>query len=357
MRDEHHWRDDADGQVYRLAIDAARQRYQAAPRIADLDERDKEAKFAIGSENRTRLEAMLALGRRMIPLATAGDDWNRDPLLLGVGNGVIELGCGKLRAGQPQDMINFFTDVVYDPTALCPRWRRFLLEIFQSDEELVDWIWRLIGYLLTGLTSEQCFCLLYGRGANGKSSFLNVLCALLGRYAFNAPFATFEAQARAAIPNDLAAMVDRRLVTSSETSEQSRLNEARMKMLTGGDPVTARFLNHEFFTFTPVAKFMLAVNHKPHVRDYSMGFWRRLRLIPFEAQFQGDAADRELDRKLLAELPGVLAWAVRGCLEWQQRPLGKLPGPWRLLPTAIAPTAIPWRTSSRSAVCLKREAT
>ena len=120
-------------------------------------------------------------------------------------------------------------------------------------------------------------------------------------------------------------MVDRRLVTSSETSEQSRLNEARMKMLTGGDPVTARFLNHEFFTFTPVAKFMLAVDHKPHVRDYSMGFWRRLRLIPFEAQFQGDAADRELDRKLLAELPGVLAWAVRGCLEWQQRPLGKLP--------------------------------
>ena len=91
---------------------------------------------------------MLALGRRMIPLATAGDDWNRDPLLLGVGNGVIELGCGKLRAGQPQDMINFFTDVAYDPVALCPRWQRFLLEVFQGDEELVDWIWRLIGYLL-----------------------------------------------------------------------------------------------------------------------------------------------------------------------------------------------------------------
>ena len=122
------------------------------------------------------------------------------PLLFGAANGVVELTTGKLRGGRPQDMISFFSDVAFDPHAPCPRWQRFLSEIFLADEELLDWIWRLAGYLLTASTSEQCFWLCYGRGANGKSTFLNVLSAVLGSYAFNAPFSTFEAQARASIP-------------------------------------------------------------------------------------------------------------------------------------------------------------
>lgn len=317
----HHWGCDGDGELYRLAIEAARRRYQMAVEVADLPSREDEAKFAIASENRQRLEASLSLARCVLPIATDGDGWNRDPLTLGVGNGVVDLDSGCLRPGRPAELISSRSTILLNRAASWSRWERFLREVFRDDTELIDWIWRLVGYLLTGLTSEQCFFLCYGVGANGKSTFLTVLRALLGDYAFNAPFATFETAARAQIPNDLAAMVDRRLVTSSETSDATRLNEARLKMLTGGDPVTARFLNREFFTFVSVAKFVFAVNHKPRIRDYSHGFWRRMRLIPFEACFEGTAEDRSLEKKLLAELPGILAWALRGCLEWQRRGL------------------------------------
>ena len=334
---EHHWREDGDGQVYRLAVQAARQRHRRALSIADLAECKAESTFAIQSENRKRLEA-LHLANRLRPIATSGDAWIRNPLLLGVANGVIELESGRLRAGRPDELINYFSNVVYRPAASCPRWERFLAEIFLGDEKLIDWIWRLVGYLLTGLTGEQCFFVCYGVGANGKSKFINVLRALLGLYAYNAPFATFESQARSQIPNDLAALVDRRLVSASETNPDTRLNEARMKMLTGGDPVTARFLNREFFTFVPVAKFILAVNHRPRIRDYSYGFWRRMRLIPFEARFEGKADDRGLEKRLLGELSGILDWAVRGCLEWQRRGLEP--------PAAVRAATASYRTDS-----------
>jgi putative DNA primase/helicase len=317
----HHWALDADGLVYRLAIGAARRRYADGASIADLTERQREAKFAIDSENRGRLDALLALARRMLPISTAGDGWDADPCALAVANGVVDLEDGVLRPGRPEELISRVSPVRYDPAARCPRWLRFLAEVFAGDEELVDWIWRFCGYALGGLTSEQCFLLLYGLGANGKSTFLNVLSALLGSYACNAPFSTFEAKGKGDIPNDLAALAGRRLVTSSETGANTPLNEARMKMLTGGDPVTARFLNREFFTFVPVAKIALAVNHKPRVRDFSPGFWRRVRLVPFEVRFEGAVADRDLEKQLFGELSGILAWAVAGYVEWRRRGL------------------------------------
>src|SRR5262249_35646441 len=131
---------------------------------------------------------------------------------------------------------------------------------------------------------------------------------------------TVELQNRASIPNDLAALTDRRLVTASETNDGARFNEARIKALTGCDPITARFLHGEFFTFRPVAKFWLSVNHKPRVADDSYGFWRRVRLIPFTRQFRDDA-DTQLETKLREELPGILGYLVRGCLEWQRQGL------------------------------------
>ena len=177
-----------------------------------------------------------------------------------------------------------------------------------------------MGYSLTEDISEQCLFMCYGTGANGKSMFLTILGLLGGKYAYNLPFVSFEAQTRPSIPNDLAALVGRRVVTSSETNEGMRLNEARMKSLTGGDPITARFLYGENFTFNPVAKIWLAVNHRPRVTDVSYGFWRRVRLVPFPHPFKKDA-DAHLLSALIAELPGVLAWAVQGAMEWQQRGL------------------------------------
>ena len=156
------------------------------------------------------------------------------------------------------------TNIKFDASAACPRWMQFLVEVF-GDPALVDYIWRAVGYSLTGDISEQCVFTCHGSGANGKSVFLSLLRALAGEYAFNAPFSTFELGSRPSIPNDLAALVGRRLVTALEINEGVRLNEARLKSLTGGDPTTARFLHGEFFSYQPVGKFWLAVNHRPRV--------------------------------------------------------------------------------------------
>ncbi len=316
----HWWRDDETRSVRRLAKEAARQRYGGATEIADLRERADEARFAIGSENRQRIEAMLVAAQTEPPLADAGDRWDVDPWLLGVANGVVDLRTGTLRAGLPDDRITRHSDIAFNPDALCPRWRQFLDEVFAVDEELVGYIARAVGYSLTGHTSEQCLFTCYGTGSNGKSVFLATIRAVAGTYAANTPFSTFELRTRSSIPNDLAALAGARLVTASETAEDSRLNESRLKALTGGDPITARFLHAEFFTFHPIAKFWLAVNHKPTVTDDSYGFWRRVRLIPFVRQFRADADPSLLDT-LAAELPGILSWAVRGALAWQDRGL------------------------------------
>ncbi len=312
----HWWREDDRGAVRRLAKDAARVRYQAAPEIDDLRGRAIEARFAIASENRQRIEAMLMAARSEPPIADAGNEWNADPWLLGVANGVVDLRTGALRPGEPGDRITFHSAVAFDPDAGCPRWEQFLDEIFEGDQALVGFIARAVGYSLTGAAREQCLFTCHGSGSNGKSTFLTVLRDLAGDYAANTPFSTFELHSRSAIPNDLAALAGRRLVTASETAEGTRLNEARLKALTGGDEITARFLHGEFFSFAPVAKFWLAVNHKPRVNDDSYGFWRRVRLIPFLRRFTDDG-DQDLGTKLEAELPGILAWAVRGALAWQ----------------------------------------
>jgi putative DNA primase/helicase len=198
---------------------------------------------------------------------------------------------------------------------------RFLEDIFGDDLEFTSYIHRAVGYCLSGATTEQVVFLCYGHGSNGKSTFLEVLRSVLGDYAYNLPFSTFELKSRSAIPNDVAALAKRRFVTALETNECAPLNEARIKLLTGCDPVSARFLYREFFTFTPVAKFWLATNHKPPVADDSPGFWRRIRLIPFLNQFTG-REDRDLGVRLKAEASGILRWAVEGCLLWQREGLG-----------------------------------
>jgi len=232
----------------------------------------------------------------------------------------MDLTTGRLRPGSQDDRISMHSLVAYDPNAECPRWESFVREIFGSDDDLIDYVQRAAGYSLTGDTSEQCHFICWGPGANGKTTFQRVHRELLGDYAANTPFSTLEVNNRYAIPNDLAALYGKRLVTASELNESVRLNEARLKMLAGEDPVTARFLHSEFFTFVPVAKFWLSVNHKPMVNDDSTGFWRKIRLIPFTQTFEG-RANKDLKAELRREYPGILAWMVRGCLAWQDRGL------------------------------------
>jgi putative DNA primase/helicase len=313
----HRWASDPDGEVYRLAKEAARTRYLAAVEIADLEQRKKASEFAVRSESRQKLEACLALAQNEHPIADSGMNWDADPYLLGVSNGVLDLRTGHLRPGSPEDRITMRLTVEYDPTAESPRWDQFLHQVFQCDGELIEFVQRAVGYSLTGSVREQVLFLCNGSGANGKSVFLATLRHLTGDYAWNIPFTVLELQQRPSLTNDLAAMVGKRLVTSSETNESTRLNEARIKALTGGDPITARFLYSESFTFDPVAKFWLAVNHLPLVRDDTYGFWRRVLVLPFRQRFSGKDADPDLAHKLHAELSGILAWAVQGALNWR----------------------------------------
>jgi putative DNA primase/helicase len=263
---------------------------------------------------------MLKIAEVLLPIADEGEGWDSDPWLLGTADGVVELKSGTLRHGKPEDRITMSTSVPFNEGATCPRWLTFLDEIFRGDGSLIDFIWRAIGYTLTGLTFEQVLFICFGQGANGKTVFLNVLRRILGDYAYNTPFSTFELNQRATIPSDLAALSCKRFVTASETGEASRLNEQRVKAVSGGDPITARALYGHFFTYTPAMKIWLLVNHRPRVTDDTYGFWRRVRLIPFTRQFTTDA-DRNLEEKLMTEATGILTWAILGCLEWQARGL------------------------------------
>ena len=321
---QHHWQSDAEGLVYRLALGAARRRYHAAETIEDLKLRLEVSKWAIQSESTMKLQSCLALARNFEPLANGGEGWDADPYLLGVADGTVDLKTGELRSGNREDNITMSTRINFDTEAKCPRWEQFLTEVF-DDSELIDWLHRALGYSITGDTSEQCIFVGHGIGSNGKGVFCTTIHAALGDYAYSSPFSTFELYQRASIPNDLAALEFKRFVNSSETNDNTRLNEARIKAISGCDPITARYLHQEFFTFWPHLKLWLFVNHKPNVIDDSFGFWRRVRLVPFTKEFKGDADDKNLRDKLRSEAPGILVWLVKGCLEWQKRGLDPIP--------------------------------
>jgi putative DNA primase/helicase len=309
---------DADDGVTRLALEFTRDWQKDAVHLPYRDEREAALKFALRLEGRDALRNMLALAKAIKPIADAGAGWDADPWLLGVPNGVVDLRTGTLRPGRPEDRITMQTGAPFEPDATGPRWNQFIREVFAGHQPLMDFVHRALGYSLTGITSEQVLFLLYGTGANGKGTLTNTIKKVLGDYAWNMPFTTIEMKDRTAIPNDLAALVGRRFVIASETNDGTRLNEARVKALTGCDPVTARFLHGEFFTFEPFGKYWLSVNHKPIVRDDSHGFWRRLRLIPFTQRFE---VNPTLADELAAEASAILSWCVSGCLAWQQHGL------------------------------------
>jgi putative DNA primase/helicase len=321
MWQKHWWAEDPTESVLLLAKQSARWRARQASTIDDPEERSKEYKWAIGSETRSRLEAILKLAQSETPIADSGRHWDSDPMLLGVANGVVDLNTGRLRPGKRADLITMHIDLAFDSKASCPAWNKFLAEIFGGANQLTGFVQRAVGYCLTGDTSEQVLFMCFGTGANGKSTFLDVVRYVLGPYASNLPFSAFELKARSSIPNEIAALNGKRFVTAIETNESVELNEGRIKALTGSDPITARFLYREFFTFNPTGKFWLAFNHKPRVSDDSPGFWRRVMLLPFTRQFADSKRDPELLGKLKAEAPGILNWAIQGAVRWQAQGL------------------------------------
>lgn len=315
---EHWWQPDAEAEIYRLAKLTARQRYQDAPNIDNLKERDGEARWAIGSESRMRLESALFLAQAEHPIADAGNAWDNDPYLMGVANGVLDLHTGTLRDGEPGDRLTMHSPVPYIPDAPYPYWIAFLDRVMDGNEALIDFLQRAAGYSLTGDVSEQVLFFLYGTGANGKSTFLTAVLDLLGDYGRQAAPGLLLAKRGERHPTEYADLENARFVSSVEVDEGRRLAESLVKWLTGGDRMKARKMRQDFYEFNPTYKIWLAANFRPTIKGTDLAIWRRIRLVPFTVAIPEPEQDKDLLGKLRGELPGILNWALEGCLAWQR---------------------------------------
>jgi putative DNA primase/helicase len=253
-------------------------------------------------------------------LVATGDQWDGDPWLLNTPAGVIDLRTGIMREHRAEDYLTHMTAVA--PEGTCPLWHKFLATVTGKDQELQQYLQRVCGYALTGSTREHALFFLWGKGANGKSTFVGTIAGVLGNdYHHTAPIETFTAAHADRHPTELADLRGARLVTATETEEGRRWAESRIKMLTGGDRVKARFMRQDLFEFTPQLKLMISGNHKPALRSIDEATRRRFNLIPFTVTIPEDERDQELGEKLKAEGPGILAWMVEGCLAWQREGL------------------------------------
>ena len=259
--------------------------------------------------------------------AATTDEWDADPWLLNTPGGVTDLRSGRKRAHDRSDRTTKITTATSGGD--CPIWLQFLDEVTGGDKELQAYLQRMVGYALTGSTREHALFFLYGTGANGKSVFVNTLATILGDYATNAPMDTFMETRTDRHPTDMAGLRGARFVAAIETEQGRRWAESKVKNLTGGDKIAARFMRQDFFEFFPQFKLFVAGNHKPAIRNIDEAMKRRLHLIPFTITVPPEKRDKHLQQKLLAERDGILAWAVQGCLEWQR--IGRLDPPKQVL--------------------------
>jgi putative DNA primase/helicase len=265
--------------------------------------------------------AVEKLARADHRLAATTDQWDSDPWLLNTPDGVIDLRTQKLREHRPEDHMTKMTSVGPDDSCQIPLWLKFLARVTNNDIELQGFLQRVFGYALTGQTIEQAFFFLYGKGANGKTVFINTIAGIMGGYRKAAPIETFTVSDIDRHPTELARLHGARLVTAIETEEGRHWAESRIKQLTGGDPVAARFMRQDFFEYTPQFKLVIAGNHKPGLRSVDEAIRRRFNLIPFDVTIPPKERDQKLEKTLRREWPGILAWLIEGCALWQERGL------------------------------------
>lgn len=251
-----------------------------------------------------------------------GEDWDRDPFLLATPGGVADLRTGQMRPARPGDMMTRIAAVApAAPGNEAPLWRAFLMQATKGDDQLIGFLKRWFGYCLTGSTREHALFFGYGPGGNGKSVLLNTVARILGDYAVVAAMETFTASHGDKHPTDLAMLRGARLVTATETEEGRAWAESRIKQMTGGDPVSARFMRQDFFTYRPQFKITIAGNNKPVLRNVDEAARRRFNIVPF--LHKPEKKDLDLEAKLEAEWPAILAWMIDGCLAWQADGLTK----------------------------------
>jgi putative DNA primase/helicase len=314
-----HWVRDNFGAVEGLAVHTVRDIYKDALLTEDPDERKALAKHAMRSESEQRLRAMVTIARAGV--SATPEEFDRDPWLFNVQNGTLDLRTGKLQEHFKENLITKVSPAIYVPEAKCSLWLNFLYRVLAGDENLIRFMQKAVGYTLTGNVREQVFFLLYGLGENGKSVFLETLLALLGDYGCGIRSESLMIRRQDQIPADIADLKGKRLAAVSETEDGKRLAEVLVKDMTGGDTLKARHLYSNFFEFKAQFKLWLRANHKPVIRGTDHAIWRRIRLIPFTVKIPEGERDKALGEKLLAELPGILNWALEGCLAWQREEL------------------------------------
>lgn len=275
-------------------------------------------KWAKKSSSRSRIDAMLKLLKEMPGVQVSQRALDKDPLSLGVANGVLNLATGILQENVPRLRVTRYARAAFDQNAKAPHFEKFISEVCQGRAELVSFIQEILGYSLCGLTKEHTFFILLGTGANGKSTLMELFFHLLGDFAKGMPSNAFIKSESRAIRNDLARLTGVRLATCAEINTGKALDESLVKRATGGDVMTARFIGREFFDFHLTAKFFFSVNTLPKIYGADNGIYRRLVVIPFDADFS-TSMDKDLPEKLKAEMDGVLAWAVEGFKRWHER--------------------------------------
>lgn len=311
---------------------------------------------ALKSQSARGILGMVRLARSEPGISVQPDQLDTDPWLLNVQNGTLDLRTGQIREHRREDLITKLAPVIYDPHATAPQFQRFLEEIFARDLQLVGYVRRLLGYCLTGDVSEQALFVFWGSGANGKSTLLELVRSMLDTdYAAKAAPGLLMARSSEAHPVERATLAGKRLVLCIETEENRRLAESLVKDLTGRDKLEARRLYENPWEFDPTHKIVLATNHKPAIVGDDHAIWRRLKLIPFAVTISDEKKDPHLLEKLQYELPGVLAWCVAGCLEWQKDGLG--------MPKAVAEATKEYRSEEdvlgnflADCCCISREA-
>lgn len=328
------WTPDDAFEVERMAHGVVRSIPQEIEGISDPSRRKDVLRHAAASESDTAIRAMLNRCRPLPGVTVSATQFDTDPWLLNCLNGTVDLRTGKLRPHDPGDHLMKLAPVEYHPEAACPTFERFLRVVMREHGDLVTFLRRACGYSLTGIARERCLFILHGGGRNGKSTLLNAMRRVTGDYGIRTPTSTLVMSGNKGIPNDVARLAGTRFVTASETrnegTDEASLDEAMIKDVTGGEPITARFLNREWFEFTPSFKLWLGTNHIPTIKGTDDGIWDRIRLVPFLQRFwipgeepgpEDLPADYGLQDALYAEAEGILAWAVRGCMDWQREGL------------------------------------
>jgi putative DNA primase/helicase len=305
----------------RWAVDEKLEAFSLVRSFCHSRARQQGGKEATGIASSGTVGAIEHLARADQRIAVLLDEWDAHPWLLNTPAGEVDLRTGETFPHNPDNNLTKIAGVGPDWNCKTPLWDDFLKKITGGDDELIGFLKRLAGYALTGSTREHALFFLYGTGANGKSTFVNAITSCAGEYHRVAPIETFIASRSDRHPTELAGLHGARLVTAIETQEGRRWDESKIKSLTGGDTISARFMRQDFFDYLPQFKLIIAGNHKPGLRSVDEAIRRRFNLVPFTVTIPPEERDLEFAEKLTPEMPGIMAWMIDGCTEWQKEGL------------------------------------